>query len=297
MRLDLSIVIVNWNVRELLDGCLASLYANIAELSFEVIVVDNASQDDSIEMVRTKYPAAVLIANQENAGFCRGNNQGIEISRGDFVALLNPDTEVSSGAMEKMISFLKMNPNVGTVGPTLIDSKGKTEPNGTRFPTLLHELGKMMRLQGLLGVEYDFTGYEAEESTKVWSVDVVCGACMLIRRAVLEDIGGLDEQLFMFYEETDFCLRAHRAGWRTVYLPAARIFHHWMGSVRQDEIRSARRFFRSRYLYFRKHHGECSSLLLRLFGNGMVLFRIIKIRLVRVREYFRSHLHKIGSRQ
>ena len=245
--LDLSIIIVNWNVRDLLDRCLASVYAIKPELSVEVIVVDNASQDNSVAMVQEKYPRTILIANTENAGFCRGNNQGIAVSRGEIVALLNPDTEVRSGAMESMVSVLRTNPNAGIVGPTLLTSEGRPEPNGTRFPTTAYELGKAFRLERFLGIEYDFTGYDDPERPKtVWNVDVVCGACMVIRRAVLDEIGGLDEQLFMFYEETDFCLRAHRAGWNTVYLPAAHVYHHWMGSVRQDEIRAARRFFRSR---------------------------------------------------
>ena len=286
--MDLSIVIVNWNVRELLDRCLESIYKSGSALSVEVIVVDNASRDDSAAMVREKHPRAILIANQENEGFCRGNNQGIEISRGDYVALLNPDTEVCQGAMETMIDFLRSNITFGVVGPTLVNPGDAVEPNGTRFPTLLHELGRMMRLERLLNIEYDFTGYDEAGAAKVWNVDVVCGACMLVRREVLEEIGGLDEQLFMFYEETDFCLRARRMGWRTAYLPAARIYHHWMGSVRQDEIKSTRRFFRSRYIYFRKHHGWPASTIVRILGSWVVFFRIARIRLVRVRERIRA---------
>jgi len=196
-----------------------------------------------------------------------------------------------------MVSVLRTNPNAGIVGPTLLTSEGRPEPNGTRFPTTAYELGKAFRLERFLGIEYDFTGYDDPERPKtVWNVDVVCGACMVIRRAVLDEIGGLDEQLFMFYEETDFCLRAHRAGWNTVYLPAAHVYHHWMGSVRQDEIRAARRFFRSRCLYFRKHHGGISCAVLHIFGAWSLLFRTARIIVVRIRERIRCRIRGITQK-
>src|SRR5262249_43426039 len=128
------------NVRGHLERCLESIYSNVRDLSYEVIVVDNASRDDTVSMVESRFPHVRLIENDYNAGFCRGNNQGLEVYQGDFVVLLNPDTEVYPGAMEAMVKFLRDNPEAGVVGPMLLCPDGLSMPNGTKFPTLRREL-------------------------------------------------------------------------------------------------------------------------------------------------------------
>ncbi|MGC8667236.1 MAG: glycosyltransferase family 2 protein [Chthonomonadales bacterium] len=282
--MDLSVIIVNWNVKDFLDRCLASLYQNVCGLAFEIIVVDNASRDGSVELVRSKYPQVRLIANEGNEGFCRANNQGLAVASGEFVVLLNPDTEVYPGAMEALVAFLRDHPDVGVVGPMLLSPGGLHMPNGTRFPTLRRELIGVLGLQKVNQRAYDLEGYGREDFTTVAEVDVVCGACLMTRRSVFEQIGGLDESLFMYFEEVDFCRRAKMAGWKVYYVPDARVYHHWMQSVKQDNIAATRRLFRSQFLYFRKHHGAAAAWLLRVLSAATVTLRTGRILGVRLRD-------------
>ncbi len=281
---DLSVIIVNWNVRDFLDRCLASLRQHVRDLTFEVIVVDNASKDDSVQMVRSKYPEVLLIANEANNGFCRGNNQGLEVARGEFVVLLNPDTEVYPGAMETLVAFLRDHPDVGVVGPMLLSPEGLHMPNGTRFPTLRRELMGVFGLHRFNQRAYDLEGYGREDFSQIAEVDVVCGACLMTRQSIVRQIGGLDEQLFMYFEEVDFCRRVKAAGWKVFYVPEARVYHHWMQSVKQDNIAATRRLFRSQFLYFRKHHGLAAAWLLRVLSSVTVATRTGRIVAVRVRD-------------
>lgn len=282
--MDLSIIIVSWNTRDCLDKCLESIHANTLNLAYEVIVVDNASRDATGQMVREKHPDVILIENDTNAGFCRGNNQGLEIYKGELVVLLNPDTEVYEGALETLTGFLRERPDVGVVGPMLLSPEGLCMPNGTLFPTLRRELLGVTGLHQFRKKEYDLEGYGRSDFTQLAEVDVVCGACMMTRRTVVDQIGGLDEQLFMYFEEVDFCLRAGKVGWRVFYVPDARVFHHWMQSVKQDYIGATRRLFRSQYLYFRKHHGLPAALILRLVSYWTVTARAARIHAVRLRD-------------
>jgi hypothetical protein len=295
--MDLSIIIVNWNVRDFLKQCLDSIYRNVTGLSFEVILVDNASSDSSVEMVRERFPHVRIIANTKNAGFCRGNNQGIAASKGEYLVLLNPDTEVEEGALQTLINFAQEHPDVGIVGPMLLYPGGVLMPNGTLFPTL------RLALLGATGLIYvrclssDLECYGREDFAGVAEVDVVSGACMLVRRRIFEQIGGLDEQLFMFYEEPDFCLRARKAGWHVFYVPQARVFHHWDGvgqSVKQDQIAAIRRQLRSEYLYFRKHHGLSVAVLLRAVGVWALATRTVLIVIRRARNRKRArHVEEV----
>lgn len=281
---ELSIIIVNWNVMGFLDRCLASIFEHVRHLRYEVIVVDNASRDGSVELVRSKYPQVHLIANEYNAGFCRANNQGIERAEGEFLVLLNPDTEVYPGAMETLVAYLRNHPDAGVVGPMLLSPGGLHMPNGTRFPTLRRELVGVLGLQRFNQRAYDLEGYGREDFTTEAEVDVVCGACLMTRRQVIEQIGGLDESLFMYFEEVDFCRRAKAAGWKVVYVPEARVYHHWMQSVKQDNIAATRRLFRSQFLYFRKHHGVAAAWLLRILSSITVAARTARILAVRMRD-------------
>lgn len=280
---DLSIIIVNWNVCDFLDRCLDSIAENVTGISYETIVVDNASRDGSVSMVRDKHPGVRLIANTENAGFCRANNQGIEIARGRYVVLLNPDTEVYAGSMETLVEFLEAHNNVGIAGPMLLAPEGITAPNGTRFTTLLREL---LGTTGLIGFFKDYhhrSAYGRDDFSASMQVDVVCGACLMTRRDVIDQIGGLDERIFMFYDEPDFCRRAKQAGWSTWYVAEAKVFHHWMQSVKQDNLNATRRYFRAQYFYFRKHHGLIPALTIRAVSSVALLFRSARIMQYRLR--------------
>lgn len=283
--MDLSIIIVNWNVRDLLEQCLRSIEQNVTGLETEVIVVDNASHDDSVAMVRERFPKIKLIANADNAGFCRGNNQGIAVSAGDFVCLLNPDTEVYEGAMERLVGFLREHPDAGIVGPDLLSPPGTpARINGTRFPAFWREFLACVGIYWPNRQVAEQRSYGRSDFDVTAEVDVVCGACLLARRTVIDQIGGLDEDLFMFFDEPDYCLRAHRAGWRTFYVPEAKILHVWMGSVVQDPKRSARRLYRARFVYFRKHYGLIAATVLRTVNLIADLWCGVRVRIYRVRD-------------
>jgi hypothetical protein len=282
--MDLSIVIVSWNVREYLDACLRSIQQNVCGLTYETIVVDNASRDGSAEMVRQSHPAVHLIANSENVGYCRGNNQGIGVTTGDFIVLLNPDTEVTEGAMERLVGFLREHLDVGIVGPMLKAPSSFTQPNGTRFPSFEGQLLEATGLRRWMENRYIGITYGRTDFSQTAQVDVVCGACLLARRDVFTALGGLDENLVMYFDEADFCRRARALGWKTWYVADACVFHHWMRSVSQQPIASTIRLYRSQLLYFRKHHGLMAALALRFITLGTVGSRAARIWGVSVRD-------------
>lgn len=253
----LSIIIVNWNVRELLDRCLASIFtADLAPESFEIIVVDSASQDDSIAMVREKYPAVRLLPQAENVGFTRGNNIGLAQAQGYFLLLLNPDTEVSPSALGLLVEHLEANPAVGIIGPQTLNSDGSHQSTRRRFPTLMTGVfeGSWLAAAAPSGVERDYRMLETDDDD-IFMVDWVQGSALMLRREVYQDIGGLDDAYVMYSEELDFCRRAKTAGWQVAYHGDAVITHHGGKSSEQVAAQTLIHFHTSKLRYFRKHHG------------------------------------------
>jgi hypothetical protein len=263
---DLSVVVVSWNVRELLRACLASVFAGARpDLTLEVIVVDNGSRDGSAELVRREFPAATVVANADNRGFTAGNNQGLALSRGRHVLLLNPDAEVLGDALATLVTFLDENPQVGVAGPQLRSPDGSVQSSRRRFPTLATALFESTWLQpwaprGLLRRYY----VQDRGDDETGAVDWVTGAAMAVRRAVLEQVSGFDEGFFMYSEELDWCRRIRAAGWEIVYLPRAQVLHHQGRS--SEQVLPARHihFQRSKIRYFAKYHGRPAAALLRV---------------------------------
>ncbi len=271
-----SIVIVNWNTRDLLAGCLDSVVrcqvsgvrsqAGLSPvpclLTPEVFVVDNASTDGSAAMVHEQFPWVKLIENRENVGFARANNQAIALAQGQYVMLLNPDTVVQPGALRTLIEFLATHPQIGLVGPMLLDGNGNLQPSWADFPTLRSEL---------------FTGHQRHRrplpAGDAYEVDWLAGACLVARREVIAAVGLLDERFFLYSEETDWCLRIQRAGWRIAYYPGATVVHLEGSSTALDKPRTSFLLYHSKLLYFEKHHGRAQAQLLRL---GYVLLAPIK---------------------
>lgn len=284
---DLSVIVVSWNVRDMLKRCLTSIFLTALPLDIEVIVIDNASSDGSAEMVASHFPAVKLIVNEANSGFSKANNQGIRVCRGRMIALLNPDTEVMPGALQEMADYLHTHADAGIVGPAFLDSANRVIANGVRFPTVRMEIARTLGLTRWVNLEHDFGGYESAEYGASWPVDSVSGACLVIKREVIEMVAGLDERLFMFYEEVDLCYRAVRAGWRIAFIPHAKVYHFWMGSVRQAPIRSTVRFCRSQFRYFRKHYGWPSAVIVFCLGAPISACRILRILTVWVRDRIR----------
>jgi len=251
--LDLSIVIVSFNTRDMLRDCLASLESATSPLHTEVFVVDNNSADASTEMVRTEFPGVTLIANNNNPGFAGANNQALKRCKGRNVLILNPDTVPEAKSLLFLSNYLDEHPDVGAVGPMLLNTDGSLQRNGRTFPNPYREFLGHTGLRNLIngsrgpGWEYGRSDFEVEADT-----DSVTGACMMLPMHVMDRVGMLDEEFFMFYEEVEWCWRIKAAGLRIVYLPQSRVVHHWMGSVRLQSRVMTIRLFQSMLIYYRK---------------------------------------------
>jgi GT2 family glycosyltransferase len=257
--LDLSIIIVNWNTRDLLTRCLQSVYDTMSNLDFEVIVVDNASNDGSQAMVRQRFPQVRLIENDQNVGFASANNQALTVSQGHYSLLLNSDTVVLPHALEKMAQFADAHSEAGIIGCRLLNSDGSLQKSWASFPTFWSEvLGRNFRVRRR--VEGEPLAYE---------VDWVGGACLLVQPAAINEVGLLDESFFMYSEETDWCFRMRRQGWKVYYLTSAEIIHLGGGSASRTSETQLVRLYENKIRFFHKHYGTWQASLLR-YGLSVV---------------------------
>jgi GT2 family glycosyltransferase len=305
---DLSVVIVNWNVCDLLYRCLFSVLRTPAGgLDLEVIVVDNASEDGSQDMVREEFPEVRLIANERNLGFTCASNQGWASSQGRHVLFLNPDTEVGRGALPTMVNYLDGRAGVGVLGPQLLHPSGSVQSSRRRFPTVLTAVFESTLLEQWWPANPWARCYRlADRPDDVeQEVDWLVGACLLVRGQALQQVGGFDEGFFMYSEELDLCRRIRSAGWTVVFLPEARVVHHEGKSSEQVVAQRHIRFQTSKVRYFRKHHGTLTSGLLRCFLLSTYAYQTLEesakwlvghrrsLRVARLRAYrqvFRSRL-------
>ena len=270
MNLDLSIIILNWNTRDLLAQCIDVLGQHIGSLPHEIVVVDNASTDGSQAMLRSRYPGMRLIQNESNVGFAAGNNRGMRESTGRYMLLLNTDAFVTEGALQAMIQLADVQPKAGLIGAHLRNADGSFQASFTAFPTLTREF---LILSGagrvLHGSNFPSAGPEVEHGPQV--VDYVEGAALLVRREAFEQAGGLDEGFFMYAEEVDWCYSLRQAGWQVWYQPAARITHLGGGSSKTRRTAREADLYRSRVRFFRKHYGVAASSSLKALIYGSVL--------------------------
>ena len=262
---DLSVVILSWNVHDLLGQCLRSATMGYRPLATETIVVDNASCDGSAEMVRAEFPHVRLIANTTNRGYAGGNNDGIAAATGRYVMVLNPDTRVLGEALATMVAYADAHPDVGALGPQLLNPDGSVQSSRRHFPTLITGLFESTWLQPLAppGVLRHYYVLDRTDD-EIQEVDWVTGACLLVRREAIHQVGGLDEGFFMYSEELDWCRRIRQAGWKVVYLPTAQVMHY--AGKSSDQVIAQRHIYfqTSKVRYFRKHHGELTGGLVRI---------------------------------
>ena len=249
---DLSIIIVNWNTKEFLLPCLRSILGGERRMDWEVIVIDNGSQDGSREEVKKVFPFAHFVENEKNFGFAKAANQGLQKASGRYVLLLNPDTQVKNGAIERLVLFMEAHSDVGVVGGQLLNADGSKQNSIANFPSLATELFNKSLLRVLFPKR--FPGKERNYSEPV-EVDSVIGACMMVRREDLAQVGFLDENYFLFLEETDWCYRMKNAGWKIYHVPQAEVFHSQGKSAEADKKRAKVEYFRSRYHFFKKNRG------------------------------------------
>jgi N-acetylglucosaminyl-diphospho-decaprenol L-rhamnosyltransferase len=259
---ELSIIVVNWNTRELLRSCLKSIYATVHDLGVEVFVVDNASSDGSQAMVEAEFPLVRLIRNADNVGFARANNQAIQLNRARHVLLLNSDAVLQDGTVQAMVKVLDSNPRVGIVGAQLFNPDGSFQASFADFPSVLGELLLATSLARYVHSP-SYPNYPPQRSQQPRLCDWVSGACLMARMEAIHQVGALDETYFMYSEETDWCFRMRQAGWLIYYEPAARVIH-WNGqSSKRVPERRRSLVYRSKWLFMRKHRGAYAAAAFR----------------------------------
>lgn len=251
---DVSVIVVNWNTRDLLARCLTTALAEAGGLSLELIVVDNASRDDSAALVRERFPQAVLIANTDNVGFARANNQGARAARGRYLLLLNSDAFLQPGALPALVALADAQPRAGLIGAQLRNADGTFQASHTPFPTLGREFLILSGLgRKLYGPAYPSAGPDEARGPRV--VDYVEGACMLARPDAYAAVGGLDEGYFMYAEDVDLCFALRRAGRPVWYHPGARVTHLGSASSRTRRPEREADLYVSRVRFFRRAYG------------------------------------------
>ncbi|MBI2845489.1 MAG: glycosyltransferase family 2 protein [Chloroflexi bacterium] len=281
--LDLLVVIVNYNARDLLRDCLHSLFQSQGKFSFEVVVVDNASSDGSPAMLREEFPPVKLIAAPQNLGYSRANNLGLKQQKAEYYLLLNPDTVLPPSALEGMLDFMLAHPQAGIAGPKLLLADGSLDLACRRsFPTPQVSFYRMVGLSKIFPNSPRFARYNLTylDPDKVSEVDSVVGAFMLIRREVLEEIGYLDEDFFLYGEDLDLAYRAKAKGWKVFYNPQVVVRHYKRQSTRLNPRQARYEFYRAMWLFYRKHYQKTTPYWLHtlvllgiLLQGGMSLFR------------------------
>ena len=257
----LSVIVLTWNSADQIEECLRSLETNAGCVSHEVLVIDNASSDDTVARVASNFPAITLMQNEQNLGFAAGNNRGIEQARGRYLLLLNPDTVVHQGALTTMVSYLESHPRVAAVGPRLIEEDGRIQRSCTHYPAISRVLLAHITEGGYLPTE---DGPAA--------VDALSGAALMVRQDVVKAVGALDPDFFMYGEDTEWCYRMTQAGWEVHYLPTAEITHLRGKSAQQVPIHTYVRRRVAKLLFLKKHgKGWQVWLLARLFAFNVIL--------------------------
>jgi GT2 family glycosyltransferase len=267
--MDISVIIVGWNAKHYLELCLNSLAEAPPRRSTEVIVVDNASSDGSSEMIKAKFPDVTVIRSEENLGFSRGNNLGIRQCQGRYIALVNPDVIVFPGCLDALADFLDQNPRVGDVGPRVLNPDMSLQSTCRRAPTLWNNVciatGLASRFKTSRFFAGEHTFYFPHDRTL--PVDVIVGCFSMIRRETFDDVGLLDENLFMYGDDVDWCLRARKAGWQVVFFPGAQAIHDRGKITAPYPVRFAVAQQRSVLYYWSKHHSSFG-----VFGIRSIIF-------------------------
>jgi N-acetylglucosaminyl-diphospho-decaprenol L-rhamnosyltransferase len=254
---DLSIVIVNWNTRDLLRDCLKSVYESEGSFTFETVVVDNCSQDGSCAMVGDEFPQVHVIESEINGGYAYANNLGLRRFHARYYLLLNSDTVLPPHALEQMLEFMDTHPKAGMAGPKLVLADGSLDLACRRsFPTVENSFYKLFGLSRLFPKSkrfgrYNLTYLDPDETAEV---DSVVGAFMMVRGEVIEQVGGLDESYFMYAEDLDWALRAKQAGWKVYYYPEVTVLHYKASEQNRDKANYE--FWRAMYIFYRKHYAE-----------------------------------------
>jgi len=272
---QLSVIIVSWNTCKLLDRCLETLLAEVekqqlsiakelteSELSAkrqplcEIFVIDNASADNSAELVQKKYPQINLIANKENLGFAKANNQALKQASGKYILLLNPDTEIQAGALKVLIDFLDHNLQAGVIAPQLLNTDGSVQMSCRAFPSFIGMLSELTGVSRFMPAGSKLRSYKMldwQHDTER-QVDQPEGACLLVRKELFDQVGLFDEEYFMLFEEVDWLFSVRKVGWQIWFTPTAKVIHHMGQAIKQVKVKMILSSHKGMYRYWYKHH-------------------------------------------
>jgi GT2 family glycosyltransferase len=297
MNVDVSICIVTYQARDFLRDCLRSIYETVDSLSFEIIVVDNHSEDGTVEMLRRDFPSIRLLVNDQNSGYTRPNNQAMRVSQGRYILLVNPDTLIEPNTMPELVAFMDAHPEVGIVGPKVLNRDGTLQKQCRRSEARPWDaFCYFSGLSRLFPRDKRFAGYLMTylDEDLAHEAEAVSGSCMLIRSQVIEKIGYQDENFFAYQEDTDYCRRARLAGWKVFYNPSAQIIHFaGEGGSGVQPFRSIIEWHRSYYLYYRKHFANDYPIL---FNAVYYLGMLVKLGLSLFVNLFRKR-KVVGTRK
>ena len=260
MPIDISIVIVSWNCKRFLLDCLASLRDQAAPDLMEIIVVDNASSDGTPEAVRMHFPNVTLIENSANVGFARGNNIGLELATGKYICLINPDVIVLDPCIARMREYMEGKPDIGMLGPAILDANGAVQRSCMRRPTLWNQFCRALGLDTITSSSRMFGGFLMKDCRfdEIRDVDIINGCFWMVRRDALKGVGGLDARFWMFADDLDWCYRFRLAGWRVVFYPEARAVHYGSGSTDNAPLLCYIEMHRANLQYWHKYHNRIS---------------------------------------
>ena len=257
---DVSVIIVNWNAKKYVEECLTSLIEAANDLSVEIILVDNASTDGSVEMVNQSFPSVKVIQNESNLGFAAANNIGIKVATGKYVCLINSDVNVPPNCLQNMYRYMNEQPSIGLLGPKMLGKCGNTRRSGMRFPTIGNMLLRALALDSTLKGPGPMGGFLMADFhfDQIKDMEVLNGWFWMARREALDEVGLLDEQFFMYGEDIDWCKRFRLAGWRIVFYPQAEALHYGGASSANAPIRFFIEMQRANLQYWKKYHGRVS---------------------------------------
>lgn len=261
---DASIIIVNYNTKDLLHKCIGSLYKKSSRFPLEVILIDNNSSDGSVECISKDFPQVVIIANDINKGFSSANNQGISCAKGKYFILLNPDTYILPGSIDALLEFMEKNSSVGVAGPRLVTQNLIPMKSHFAFPSLKRDFMENVFLD-FFHAPFSLLSYLLGKlkQKKPIAVDWITGACLALRRELIDDIGLFDERFFLYYEEVDLCYRAHKKGWKIFFIPYCDIIHYGGQSTKKKLAFSLTESFKSKYYFFKKNYSADKASLMR----------------------------------
>lgn len=290
--MQLSIIIVNYNVRNFLEQCLTSVFKATNGIAAEVFVVDNNSSDDSLEMVSQQFPEVIIIANKDNVGFSKANNQAMAIAKGEYILLLNPDTVVEEDTFSKCITFSDQHPDLGGLGVKMVDGSGIFLPESKRgLPTPSVSFYKIFGLSAIFPKSKTFAKYHLAylDKDETNEIEVLSGAFMWIRKSVLDKIGYLDEAFFMYGEDIDLSFRITQAGYKNYYFPEAQIIHYKGESTKKGSINYVFVFYNAMIIFSKKHFASKANVF-SFFINIAIYLRAFLAILMRFITYIKLPL-------